>query len=47
MNTIRCTNDCIHQVLGECTLERAGHAGKNADDSCAYFTKRQKATGDT
>ena len=45
MSLIRCTQNCIYQNDGYCTLESTGKNQKaTPNDYCVYFTPRLQST---
>lgn len=37
MNLIPCTDPCIYQQDGQCTLSRAASGGENGGSGCLHF----------
>ena len=47
MSLIPCTDDCIYQQEGRCTLARAGSGGvPTKHRGCVHFLPRRSGTGD-
>ncbi|SHF15430.1 hypothetical protein SAMN02746089_01387 [Caldanaerobius fijiensis DSM 17918] len=45
MTNINCTENCIYQVEGKCTLNHIGPSNSiNNPTNCAYFLEKKKTT---